>query len=106
MPVYQEGDEMVEAAEIGKTAPVVNITTRLASKPSSNTRIDDSKGGSPPLTQLSQQDESADQHLGSADTAKRVTDTGVFKAQGPLGSELPYNDFVNKSGFKGTVKRN
>ena len=64
MPVYQEGDEMVEAAEIGKTAPVVNITTRLASKPSSNTRIDDSKGGSPPLTQLSQQDESADQHLG------------------------------------------
>lgn len=30
----------------------------------------------------------------------------MFKAQGPLGSELPFNDFVNKSGLKGAVKRN
>ena len=29
----------------------------------------------------------------------------AFKAQGPLGSELPFNDFVAKSGLKG-AKRN
>ena len=50
MPVYAEGDEMAEAAEVAKAtsntpqnAPVVNITTRLTSKRSSNTRVDDSK---------------------------------------------------------------
>ena len=50
MPVYAEGDEMAEAAEVAKAgsstpqnAPVVNITTRLTSKRSSNTRVDDGK---------------------------------------------------------------
>lgn len=43
---------MMEAAEIGKqqsstNAPVVNITTRLTSKPSSQPRVDESKGTSP-----------------------------------------------------------
>ena len=49
MPVYPEGEEIAEAVEISKgqnsaNAPVVNITTRLTSKRSSNGRIEESLG--------------------------------------------------------------
>ena len=58
------------------------------------------------MTGISQQDMATDNNImGSSDGAKRDTNMMV-KPQGPLGNELPFNDFVNKSGFKGAVKRN
>ena len=112
MPVYPEGEEIAEAAEISKgqnsaNAPVVNITTRLTSKRSSNGRIEESLG-SPIQTQNSQPEIVTDNAQSSVEEVKaRPLDANsVFKPQGPLGNELPFNDFVNKSGFKGTVKRN
>ena len=92
MPVYQEGDEINESTEPLQVNPTIAVTARVASRQSSGANF------ATTTNNTNTGPESPSRALKTQETPKNGT-----KHQGPVGNELPFNDYVNvnKTGFKG-----
>ena len=101
IPVYKEGEEREalkspEEMSHPPSPPVVNISTRLASKEQSKELLENDTIASPKTD--------TSEHLKAEQSTEEKP--SIYKTAGPLvANELPYNQHISQSGLKGK-KRN